>query len=273
LKIVRRIAELDHFGRGRVGFVPTMGALHDGHASLMRTARGECDVLVASLFVNPLQFGPGEDFERYPRAEANDSEIARNAGVDVLFIPTVQEVYPRRSTTVSVPELTDRWEGAYRPGHFDGVATVVCKLFNMVAPDVAYFGLKDLQQCAVIRRMVEDLNIRLELRFCATLREADGLAMSSRNAYLTVDQRAVAPLLYRQLLGTATAIASDGQDVDSALAEARMSLEMAGFVPDYFALVSTDDLRPLDEYSPPASLIAAARLGTTRLIDNLQLPR
>jgi pantoate--beta-alanine ligase len=200
LRIVRNIADL-HLDRDkRIGFVPTMGALHDGHASLMRAAAKETEVVVASIFVNPLQFGPKEDFARYPRDLDADAEIAAANGVDVLFAPDQSEIYPRkRMTTIVVPEVTTLWEGAHRPGHFEGVATVVAKLFNLVRANVAYFGRKDFQQCAVIRRMVLDLNIPIEISIQPTLREKDGLAMSSRNRYLSPDARNRAKDIYDSL--------------------------------------------------------------------------
>jgi pantoate--beta-alanine ligase len=251
-----------------------MGAFHDGHLDLMRLARPECDTLVVSLFVNPTQFGPGEDFSRYPRDEERDLALAEEVGADVVFAPSVEEVYPRRTTTVSVREVTERWEGAIRPGHFDGVATVVCKLLNIVSPDFAVFGLKDLQQCAVIRRMVEDLNLRVALKFCPTRRESDGLAMSSRNTYLSREHREKAPLLYKELLRCATALKDAPQNpsaIDSELSGSRLRLVSNGFSVDYFALVDTFTTLPLDVVQSPCSLITAVRLGTTRLIDNLQV--
>jgi pantoate--beta-alanine ligase len=249
-----------------------MGALHAGHVSLMAKARGECQVVVTSLFVNPLQFGPSEDFARYPRNEQRDAEMAEAAGVDVLFAPSVEQIYPRPSTKVCVPEVGDLWEGAARPGHFDGVATVVCKLFNMVGPNTAYFGLKDLQQCAVVRRMVEDLNMDVSLRFCETLREQDGLAMSSRNVYLSPEERAVAPALYGELMRSRQVILRGERSVASTLEDARRSLDLAGFSVDYYALVDVNSMQPITEFRSGSALITAAKIGTTRLIDNVQLP-
>jgi pantoate--beta-alanine ligase len=253
-----------------------MGALHEGHLSLIRQARKECDTLIVSLFVNPAQFGPNEDFNRYPRDEERDALLVREAGGDVLFAPSVDEVYPRRTTAVSVQGISDLWEGAARPGHFQGVATVVCKLFNMSSPDVAFFGLKDLQQCAIIRRMVEDLDMPVRLEFCETVRESDGLALSSRNVYLSSQERLIAPMIYQELIRCANVFAGNGTDVSQtseALARSRSTLERAGMAVDYFELVDTLDLSPRMLPRSGDSIIAAAKLGGTRLIDNTQILR
>lgn len=268
MKIVRSVADLPRYPTATVGFVPTMGAFHEGHLDLMRVAKTETDKVFVSLFVNPTQFGPNEDFRRYPRNEERDAEMAASVGVDVLFVPPVEEVYPRPSSIVSVPEVTAHWEGAHRPGHFDGVATVVAKLFGMVRPHIAYFGRKDLQQCAVIQRMVEDLHLPLQLRFVPTTREADGLAMSSRNAYLSPEQRAIAPRLNETLTRLSRSI-SEGADVASALVENRNALASDGFETDYLAYVDLATLEPLDRFQPASAVIVAARLGNTRLIDNV----
>jgi pantoate--beta-alanine ligase len=199
LQIARTKRELPANLPGKVGFVPTMGALHEGHAALVRKALAECDTCVLSIFVNPLQFGPKEDFDRYPRPLETDLSLAKGWGVHWAFVPDVQEMYSGRETTIRVAGLSEMWEGADRPGHFEGVATIVAKLFHLAAPDIAYFGLKDYQQCAVIRRMVNDLNFRLDLSFVETVRESDGLALSSRNAYLDSEERRVAPLLFQAL--------------------------------------------------------------------------
>jgi pantoate--beta-alanine ligase len=209
LKVARTVAEMRALRAGttHVGFVPTMGALHEGHVALMRHARAETSFVVMSLFVNPTQFGPNEDLSRYPRQEARDCELAAAAGVDVAFIPSPDEVYRSTAPTmIHVPSVSERWEGAARPGHFDGVATVVAKLFNMVAPDVAYFGRKDLQQCAVVAKLVADLDFSITLRFVETIREPDGLALSSRNAYLSPSARQRAPLLSGTLIAAAQRI-------------------------------------------------------------------
>ena len=251
-----------------------MGAFHEGHLSLMRQARPQCDTLVCSLFVNPMQFAPGEDYERYPRNEQADAAMAEAQGVDILFAPSAEEMYRDRVTTVTVVQVSDLWEGAHRPGHFDGVATVVCKLFNIVQPSLALFGLKDLQQCAVIRRMVEDLDMPIQLQFCPTYREADGLAMSSRNAYLSQHDRATVPALFRQLSKTAEALknAASPTETESLLNAAKSALNDLGFKVDYFALVDTQTMAPKLTARSGDSIITAAKIGQTRLIDNVQLP-
>ena len=235
----------------KVGLVPTMGALHDGHRALLRAARAECDRVVMSLFVNPAQFGPGEDLDRYPRDEAGDRGIAAAEGVDEVYAPAVEDMYPDGFTTVvSVGELGRRFEGAHRPGHFDGVATVVLKLFARVRPDVAYFGRKDAQQLAVVRRMAADLDVPVAIRAVDTVREADGLAVSTRNVYLSPQERLAAPSLYRALLAR-----------DSAVCEGEL---------DYLAVVDPDSFDPVEPRAG-ALVIGAARFGTTRLIDNIAL--
>jgi pantoate--beta-alanine ligase len=235
----------------KVGLVPTMGALHDGHRALLRAARAECDRVVMSLFVNPAQFGPGEDLDRYPRDEAGDRGIAAAEGVDEVYAPAVEDMYPDGFTTVvSVGELGRRFEGAHRPGHFDGVATVVLKLFARVRPDVAYFGRKDAQQLAVVRRMAADLDVPVAIRAVDTVREADGLAVSTRNVYLSPQERLAAPSLYRALLAG-----------DSAVCEGEL---------DYLAVVDPDSFDPVEPRAG-ALVIGAARFGTTRLIDNIAL--
>jgi pantoate--beta-alanine ligase len=252
------------------GFVPTMGAFHEGHISLMRAARREHRNVCVSLFVNPLQFGRNEDLSRYPRNEQRDFEMADEAGVDVMFVPTADEMYPQTPTTIHVHDLSERWEGESRPGHFDGVATVVAKLFNIVAPRTAYFGWKDLQQCLVIRRMVSDLNMRLDLEFLDTVREHDGLAMSSRNTYLSAEERSVAPMLHRTLTQVIERISTNLESVERSIDDGRNTLQSAGFNVEYLDLVSMSDMRQF-RTEADAALIVAARLGTTRLIDNLRL--
>ncbi len=250
---------------GDLGFVPTMGAFHEGHMQLMREAREHHSVAAVSLFVNPLQFGPNEDLANYPRDEARDFRLADEAGIDIMFAPTVDEIYPHAGTTIKVPDLTTRWEAEIRPGHYDGVATVVAKLFNIVRPRTAYFGWKDLQQCLVIKRMVEDLNMPVMLGFVDTVREDDGLAMSSRNAYLSPEERCKAPQLSR----TISRVASEKGSAQ-ALAEARKSLEGDGFLVDYLAAVNAGTLQPLNPQDREGAIIVAARLGKTRLIDNMR---
>lgn len=262
MKVVRTVAEVRaalerprHQG-ARIGLVPTMGAYHEGHLTLFRRAAAECDAVVASLFVNPAQFGPGEDLDRYPRDEARDAELASRAGVDILFVPTREEVYPAgHQTWVEVTELGAVLEGVHRPGHFRAVATVCLKLFNMIDPDVAYFGEKDAQQLAVVRRMACDLDLPVEIRAVPTVRDDDGLALSSRNAYLTPAQRVEAQKLPRALAAGAAA----SRRGDDPVAAARSVL---GDLPtDYVAVTDFAGRR----------LLAAVRVGTTRLIDNVAL--
>jgi pantoate--beta-alanine ligase len=256
-----------------IGLVPTMGYLHDGHVSLLRAARAECDVVVMSLFVNPTQFGPGEDLDRYPRDEARDVALASAAGVDVVFAPDVAELYPDGfATAVAVTgSLTGVLDGdAERrgPGHFRGVTTVVAKLFNVVGPDVAYFGQKDAQQAVVIKRMVADLDFPLRVAVCPTVREPDGLAMSSRNVYLEPADRARAAAIPRAL-EAAAALARAGT-LDAALAAARHELAAAGIEPEYLEARDAETLEPVEGLAGRPVLIAlAARVGATRLIDNV----
>jgi pantoate--beta-alanine ligase len=278
MRIIRAIAELRRLlaperraGRG-IGLVPTMGYYHDGHLSLMRRARSENDVVVVSLFVNPAQFGPGEDFEAYPRDEERDRRLAEAEGVDLLFAPPVEEVYPDGfATTVSVRELTDTLEGdtAQRGReHFEGVTTVVTKLFNMVGPDVAYFGQKDAQQALVIRKLVRDLDIPVRIEVCPTIRDADGLALSSRNAYLSPEERERALALSRALRAAEAAVASGTRDAAAVVAAARDELDRAGLEPDYLQLRSATDLSPVERVNGSTLLAVAARVGRARLIDN-----
>ena len=255
---------------GTVALVPTMGALHAGHMALIAQARKRADHVVASLFVNPAQFGEGEDFGRYPRREGEDARLLEQAGCDLLWAPSVADIYPAGfSTTVRVSGVSDRWEGEVRPGHFDGVATVVAKLFLSVRPDVAVFGEKDFQQLAVIRRMVVDLNIAVEVVGVPTVREADGLALSSRNAYLSSDERQRAVALPRALKTARDGILG-GAPVAAGLRDAKQALVNAGFLRiDYLALVDASTLEPLDAPKGKMRLITAAVIGSTRLIDNL----
>lgn len=246
-----------------------MGALHDGHLSLIRKSVAECQTNIISLFVNPLQFGPQEDLSRYPRQEAEDLALAEAAGADFAFAPSVEELLPTSQAAVHVPRLSERWEGRRRPGHFEGVATIVAKLFNIISPGVAYFGLKDFQQCAVVQAMVTDLNFPIALRFGETVREADGLAMSSRNRYLSEDHRAVAPQIYATLLSTKSKLAD--APVSEALTIARQHLESLGFEVDYFALVDRFSLEPTEVVDQNGRLIVAAKLANTWLLDNLGL--
>jgi pantoate--beta-alanine ligase len=254
----------------RVAMVPTMGALHDGHLSLVREAARRADHVVASIFVNPTQFGPNEDFSVYPRQEEADAALLREAGVALLWTPSVEVMYPTGfATSVHVAGVSEGLDGAARPGHFDGVATVVSKLLGQVRPDVALFGEKDYQQLAVIRRLVADLNLKVEIVGAPTARAPDGLALSSRNAYLSPEERAAAVALPRALETAAAAIRA-GAPVAEALATARESLTAAGFSRiDYVSLCDADSLVPLESLDRPARLLAAAVLGRTRLIDNI----
>jgi len=278
MRTVRTVAELRELlaperraGR-RIGLVPTMGYFHDGHLSLMRRAREENDLLVVSLFVNPAQFGPGEDFQAYPRDEDRDERLAEAEGVDVLFAPPVDEVYPDGfDTTVIVGGLTETLEGdeAQRgPDHFQGVATVVAKLFNMAQPDAAYFGQKDAQQALVIRKLVSDLDIPVAIEVCPTIRDPDGLALSSRNAYLTPEERERALALNRALRAAEATVAEGTVEADAVVAAARAELDRAGIEPDYLQLRSATDLSPVERVNGSALLAVAARVGRARLIDN-----
>ena len=245
-----------------------MGAFHEGHLDLMRVCKSECDACVVSLFVNPTQFGAGEDFNRYPRNEERDADLARSVGVDVLFAPSVEVVFPRQTTVVHVHQVTTHYEGKARPTHFDGVATVVLKLFNMVMPTRAYFGQKDLQQCAVVRRMVEDLNVPIHLRFVETRREADGLAMSSRNAYLSPEDRAVAPELHAALTRIRESLVTGSYD-PALLMKENKRLSDRGFVVDYLDVIDTETMEASANRERTLAVAVAARIGKTRLIDNV----
>ena len=256
----------------KIALVPTMGALHAGHMALIEAAKAEADRVVASIFVNPLQFGPTEDLERYPRQEAEDAELLAHHGCDLLWLPTADQLYPPGfSTTVSVAGVSERWDGASRPGHFAGVATVVARLLIAVRPDLAFFGEKDFQQLAVIRRMEADLGLGVEIRGVPTVRDADGLALSSRNAYLSVDERRRA-LTLPQALEQAREAILGGEPVEAAVDDAKRKLSEAGFNRiDYVALVDAATLEPLDSPAGEMRLIAAAVIGTTRLIDNIRV--
>ena len=256
----------------RVGFVPTMGNLHAGHYSLVEIAKQHADRLVASVFVNPTQFGPNEDFARYPRTPEQDAAGLEAAGCDALWLPSVEAMYPfgtEGAVRMHVPNVGDTLEGAHRPGHFDGVATVVARLFNQVQADVAVFGRKDYQQLAVIRAMARDLAFAVEIVAAPTLREADGLAMSSRNQYLSAQERPVAATIFRTLQGMRDAAVAGGPRAQIEAA-AETGLRAAGFVPDYAVVRRPDLSEPDDGESGPRVALVAARLGRTRLIDNLE---
>ncbi|ENX32590.1 pantothenate synthetase [Acinetobacter colistiniresistens] len=254
-----------------IGFVPTMGNLHEGHLTLVREAKKLCDVVVVSIFVNPIQFGAGEDFESYPRTLEQDSRLLADVGCDIIFAPTVEQMYGTqpRLTNISVGQITDDLCGQSRPGHFDGVAVVVTKLFNIVQPDFAFFGQKDYQQLAVIRQLVQDLNMPLEVIGVPIVRAEDGLALSSRNGYLTEQQRAVAPTIY-QLLKQAEQQLHEGQALSQVLESISTQLTQAGFVVDYVEARQTN-LQPIQQFDQNLVLFVAAKLGSTRLIDNLQI--
>ena len=278
MRTVRTVAELRTGLReprraGRtIGLVPTMGALHEGHLSLVRAARAASDIVVVSLFVNPTQFNETADLDGYPSDEARDAELAAQAGADLLFAPPVEEVYPEGfATTVHVAGLTEALEGEHRgTAHFDGVATVVAKLLNMVAPDAAYFGQKDAQQAAVIRRLVRDLDLPVAVRTCPTVREPDGLALSSRNVHLRGADRERALALKRGLDAAAAAHAAGEHDADAIARAGRAAMATLGVEPEYLALVRPDDLRPVERVDGTERVLVAvaARVGPTRLIDN-----
>ena len=256
-----------------VGFVPTMGALHQGHLSLVRTARAQADVVIASVFVNPTQFGPTEDFSKYPRDPEKDSAMLAAEKCDHLFLPSVEEMYPPGGTTwINVEGLSEKLDGRSRPGHFRGVTTVVSKLFNIVQPDFAFFGQKDAAQVAIVNKMVRDLNFEVRIVLCPIVRESDGLAMSSRNAYLNPEQRKQALVLYRALMRVQT-LADRGESSSARLKVAgeQVMAEEPAVKPDYFEIVNRDTLDPVSDISGGALVAVAAYAGSTRLIDNILL--
>lgn len=279
MRRIETIAEMKAFCReitrsGRtLGLVPTMGALHEGHLSLTRASKSRCDVTAATIFVNPLQFGPTEDLEKYPRALERDTKLLEELGVDVLFAPAVSEMYPAGAKTyVLVEELSNRLDGGSRPGHFRGVTTVVLKLFEIIRPDFAFFGQKDAAQVAVLRRMVRDLDLDVALEVCPIVRESDGLAMSSRNAYLSPEQRQQALVLHRALLRVVEAAAAGEKDATRLIAIGKgMIAEGKAARLDYFAIVDPDSLEPVRTVERGALVAVAAYIGTTRLIDNVVL--
>jgi pantoate--beta-alanine ligase len=266
------IAAARRAGR-RIGLVPTMGYLHRGHVSLIDAARRDQTWVVVSIFVNPTQFGPSEDFDRYPRDSAGDLKQCEDAGVELVFMPSVEDMYPPGSTTtVHVAKLTDTLCGPCRPGHFDGVATVVAKLFNIVQPDAAYFGQKDAQQLAVLRRMTRDLDLPIEIVGCPTERESDGLAMSSRNALLSPDERRRAIVLYQALSAARTAVTGGERDARLITAQMRRIVEAAEPSRiDYISIVDPETMQPIEQIERPMLVALAVRIGNTRLIDNLLL--
>jgi pantoate--beta-alanine ligase len=258
----------------RIGFVPTMGSLHDGHMSLLQAARQHADKVIGSVFVNPLQFGPGEDFERYPRTPEDDQRLLEGAGCDLLFMPAVKEMYPdgrQSATLVTVKTLSEILCGAVRPGHFDGVATVVAKLFGIVQPDLAVFGEKDYQQLAIIRRMTADLALPVEIVGAPTVRQPDGLAMSSRNRYLTDSELALAPRIYEALQSVGARIAAGERTFAALEALGVAQLRAARMQPDYFEIRDAQTLLEPTRASRELVILTAARLGKARLIDNLRV--
>ncbi len=269
--IARTLTELEaaRAALGPIGFAPTMGALHEGHLALIAAARQAGLTPAASIFVNPTQFGPNEDFSRYPRDEAADLAKLDQAGCALVWLPCVETMYPAdEATSLQVAGPSRLWEGAIRPGHFNGVATVVAKLFGQMRPEAAFFGEKDWQQVQVVRRMVADLYLPVRIVPVATVREVDGLAKSSRNRYFSSQERALAPYLPAVMRDAARRIET-GEAVEATLAAAHQALTGHGLVPDYLALVAAESLEPINVLQPPARLIAAARLGPVRLLDNL----
>jgi pantoate--beta-alanine ligase len=280
VEIARTVADLRRHiaawrkGDERVGLVPTMGALHQGHMALVRAARAECHRVVASIFVNPKQFAPTEDLGSYPRREGADLNMLRSAGVDLVFIPALDEMYPPDfATLVRVSGLTEGLCGAHRAGHFDGVTTVVTKLLIQALPDIAYFGEKDHQQLTVIRRLARDLDIPVRIAGVPTVREADGLALSSRNVYLSAEERRTAPNLARVLRSVAAALARDPTAVQREIARGSAALQQAGFAVEYLEIREAESLAVTTEVTASSRVFAAVRLGTTRLIDNMPIAR
>jgi len=260
----------------RVAFVPTMGNLHPGHVSLIEAARRHGERFIASIFVNPMQFGPNEDFAHYPRTPREDERMLAGAGCSVMFMPDVAEIYPNgseRATRVEVPGVSRILEGEFRPGHMEGVSTVVAKLFHIVEPDVAVFGEKDFQQLTVIRRMVADLCMPVKIIGAPTVRDRDGLAMSSRNQYLSTEERALAPSIYRALEAAAQRLRAGDVDFASIERAGFQALEHAGFRPDYFSVRNASDLSPATPAARELVILTAARIGKARLIDNVQVTR
>jgi pantoate--beta-alanine ligase len=274
MRTIRTVAEIRAALReaGTVGLVPTMGAFHDGHLSLIRAARTACDTVVVWLFVNPSQFNEAADLDAYPRDEGRDAALAAELGADILFAPDLAEVYPEGfATTINVAGLGDTLEGEHRPGHFAGVATVVTKMLNMVGPDVAYFGAKDAQQVALVRRLVADLDIPARIDVLPIIREADGLAMSSRNVHLQGEDRDRAIALHRSLKAAEQAIHHGERDAERLRVSTLSSLRDAGVIPEYVAVVDPESFAPVTEVNGHALIAVAARVGSTRLIDNVEV--
>ncbi|HZQ69502.1 MAG TPA: pantoate--beta-alanine ligase [Terriglobales bacterium] len=279
MQLCRSIAEMRFAVRGckaknqKLGFVPTMGALHEGHLSLVRAARRQCDAVAVSIFVNPTQFGPNEDFSKYPRTFERDRELLEKEGVDLLFAPATEEMYPPGALSyVTVEGLSEKLDGRSRPGHFRGVTTIVSKLFNIIEPDVAFFGQKDAAQVAVVRRMVSDLNIPVTVAVCPIVREPDGLAMSSRNRYLSPEERVSARALSQSLASVRGQFEAGERDAAKLIAAGTRTIARDPAVRlDYYEIVDPDTLDPLQSVSRPALVAVAAFVGSTRLIDNVML--
>ncbi|MHC4075499.1 MAG: pantoate--beta-alanine ligase [Planctomycetota bacterium] len=271
IQAVRHLVKSARQQGKRIGFVPTMGAFHIGHAALIDEAVKRCGFVVVSIFVNPTQFGPGEDFEKYPRPLENDLDICRGRDVDVVFVPTAEEMYPQEILTwVNADKLTKNLCGRFRPGHFRGVATVCAKLFNIVCPDAAFFGWKDAQQAVVIQRMVADLNMPLEIVLCPTVRDSDGLALSSRNQYLSSEQRRDAMYIYKSLQKAQELIAGGQRDVQAVVGQMKDVLNQPGTIEvEYVSIVNAADLEELQQIEGKVLIAVAAKIGRTRLIDNI----
>ena len=279
MHIISSAAEMTAFSKAaqragkRVGFVPTMGALHEGHLSLVRAARAQSDVVVVSIFVNPTQFGPNEDFARYPRSFEQDKAMLERERADCIFSPSVEEMYPGATTWVTVEGLSEKLDGRSRPGHFRGVTTVVSKLFNVVQPEVAFFGQKDAAQVAIIRRMVRNLNFDVKIVVCPIVRESDGLAMSSRNAYLSPEERKQAMVLHRSLQCVQALIQRGEYNAEKLVGSGKQKIaEEPGVRLDYFEIVNPETLDPITNVRDGALVAVAAYVGSTRLIDNMLLP-
>ncbi len=273
IKSVRNLVKTARNKGKTIGFVPTMGALHIGHISLINTAVRKCDFVVVSIFINPTQFGSGEDFEKYPRPLKTDMAICRKAGVDAVFAPTTAQMYPQENLAwVNVEKLTEHLCGRFRPGHFRGVTTVCTKLFNIVEPDIAFFGQKDAQQAIIIKQMVSDLNIPLKIIVCPTVRQSDGLAVSSRNQYLTASQKKDALLIYKSLLKCKKLIENGTKDTKTIINQMRKILQQAPSIKiEYISIIDAKTLKKLDNITGKVLSAVAVKIGSTRLIDNIML--
>jgi pantoate--beta-alanine ligase len=271
IESVRNLVKVARNKGGKIGFVPTMGALHIGHISLIEAAVKKCDFVVVSIFVNPTQFGAGEDLEKYPRPLEADLEVCRKAGVEVVFTPTEKQMYPQENLTwVNVEKLTEQLCGRFRPGHFRGVATVCAKLFNIVEPDIAFFGQKDAQQAIIIKKMVADLNMPLEITICPTVRQTDGLAVSSRNQYLTEEQKKDATLIYKSLQKCREMINTDTKETQEIVTQMRKILQQAPSIEiEYISIVDAGTLQTIEHITGKVLTAVAVRIGSARLIDNI----